>query len=124
VSLVLDAGALIAIERADREVVLFIRRARERDEAIAIPAAVLGQVWRGGPRQAPIARVLSAPQVRVVPLDHLRAREAGLLCGATGTADVVDASVVCLARSERSAIVTSDPNDLRRLDPSIRLIVV
>jgi PIN domain len=124
VSLVLDAGALIAVERADRETLLIIAGALDRSEPIAIPAGVIGQVWRDGRRQARIARVVSAPNVGVVPLDDRRAREAGQLCGVTGTTDVVDASVVCLARSRGAAIVTSDPDDLRRLDPSIRLFVV
>ena len=52
------------------------------------------------------------------------ARAVGQLCGATGTSDVIDASVVVCAARRATAIVTSDPEDLRRLDPSIDLIVV
>jgi hypothetical protein len=51
-------------------------------------------------------------------------REAGQLCGVRGTADVIDASVVLCARTRGDRIVTSDPDDIRRLDPSIPLVTV
>src|SRR5262249_11720445 len=52
------------------------------------------------------------------------AREAGQLCGIRGTADVIDASVVLAARARGHRIVTSDPEDLERLDPRADLIVL
>jgi hypothetical protein len=52
------------------------------------------------------------------------ARAVGQLCGATGTSDVIDASVVVCAARRETAIVTSDPDDLRHLDRSIQLILV
>jgi hypothetical protein len=48
----------------------------------------------------------------------------GILLAATRTTDVVDAHVVICARRNAEAIVTSDPDDLARLDPRARLIVV
>jgi hypothetical protein len=40
----------------------------------------------------------------------------------TGTADVIDASVVLVAREHRDIIVTGDPSDLRRLDPGAAIV--
>jgi len=61
-------------------------------------------------------------QVEIVPLDEHLARSCGELCGAVHSTDVIDASVVILARERRDPIVTSDPNDLRRLDPAAQII--
>lgn len=122
--LTLDAGALIALERADRRVVALVKRALEHRLPIAVPAGVVGQVWRDGRRQARLARLLASERVEVEPLDDLRARAAGQLCGVAGTRDVIDASVVLCARARKHAVATSDRDDLRRLDPSLRLIEV
>jgi hypothetical protein len=73
---------------------------------------VVGQVWRDGARQALLARLLSG--VRVVPLDQDLGRRCGLLLGRSGTRDVIDAAVVLLAR-DGDQVLTSDPNELRRL---------
>lgn len=122
--LTLDAGALIAFERNDRRIVALLAVALDREQPIAVPAGVVAQVWRDGRRQARLARLLGGDQVEVEPLDDARARAAGQLCGVRGTADVVDASVVLCARARRHVVVTSDPDDLRQLDPKLRLVVV
>jgi predicted nucleic acid-binding protein len=122
--LTLDAGALIALERGDRRVVALVAHALDRRQPLAVPAGVVGQVWRDGRRQARLARLLGSPVASIEPLDDARARAAGQLCGVTATRDVVDASVVLCARSRGNAIVTSDPDDLRRLDPTVRLIEI
>ena len=58
-SLVLDAGALIAVERGDREVLALLKRERQQGRAPLTHGGVLGQVWRGGQgRQAQLARLL------------------------------------------------------------------
>jgi hypothetical protein len=62
--------------------------------------------------------------VEIVALDEHLARSCGELCAAASRPDVIDASVVILARERRDPIVTSDPNDLRRLDPGARIIPV
>ena len=118
----LDAGALIAIERGNRRMQALLERVASRRLAIAVPAAALGQVWRGSPRQARLTRLLNATRVEVVPLDDLTARAAGVLCGRAGTSDVVDASVVLCARERGHTVVTSDVGDLARLDASLRLV--
>ncbi|MEJ7731938.1 MAG: hypothetical protein WKG00_22350 [Polyangiaceae bacterium] len=114
----------MAFERNDRRVVVLLRRALERGEQLAVPAGVVGQVWRDGARQAPLARLLASSLVEVEPLDDLRGRAAGQLCGVSRTRDVIDASVVLCARARGQAVMTSDVADLHRLDPSLRLIPV
>jgi hypothetical protein len=115
---VLDAGALIAIERADRRMIRLLELAGE----IHVPAGALAQAWRNPARQACLARVVGSADVTLHPLDGQLARAAGQLCGATGTSDVIDASVVLVARLVDGVTVTSDIDDLQRLDPAISLV--
>jgi hypothetical protein len=118
----LDAGALIGFERNDRTVVSIVRRAVETGARLAVPAGVVGQVWRDGRRQVRLTRLLGSPVVAVEALDDVRARAAGQRCGIARTRDVIDASVVLCARSHGHAVLTSDAGDLRRLDPALELI--
>lgn len=122
--LTLDAGALIAFERNDRLVVALLSRALEHDYSLAVPAGVVGQVWRDGRRQVRLSRLLASREVEVESLDDRRAREAGQLCGARGCTDVVDASVVLCARARGHRIVTSDSADIRVLAPEMDVIPV
>ena len=115
---VLDAGALIAIERADRRVIRLLELATE----VHVPAGALAQAWRNPARQARLARVVGALTVTVHPLDLVLAKASGQLCAATATSDVVDASVVLVARLVGGVTVTSDAADLRRLDPHADLV--
>jgi hypothetical protein len=120
---VLDAGALIAFERNDRKVRTLIELAMTRGRTLHVPAGVVAQVWRDGARQARLARLLGSGVLDVQVLDRDEAQAVGVLCGGSGTADVVDASVALLARRLRAVVVTSDPDDLRRLDPLVNLVV-
>lgn len=70
------------------------------------------------------ARLLASEAVEVVDLDDFGARAAGQLCGATGTSDVIDATVVRCAQARGRRVATSDPDDLRRIDSTLELIVV
>lgn len=115
---VLDAGALIAIDRADRRVIRLLELAQD----VHVPAGALAQAWRNPARQVRLARVVSADGVVIHPLDAASARAAGQLCGAVASSDVVDASVVLVAGVVDGVTITSDPDDLRRLDPAIDLI--
>ena len=123
-ALTLDAGALVAFDRNDRRVVALVAQSVTHGWRLVVPAGVVGQVWRDGRRQARLARLLGSDAVLIEPLDDRRAREAGQLCGLTGTSDVIDASVVLCARTRGRRVATSDPDDLRRLDPSIVAIRV
>ena len=122
--LTLDAGALIAFERNDRQMVRRLTTAIDHDLELVVPAGVVGQVWRNGRTQARLGYLLAMRELEIEPLDDERARAAGRLCGVTNTADAIDGSVVLSARRCGHQIVTSDPEDLARLDPRARLIVV
>lgn len=113
----LDSGALIALDRGDRSMIAILAEALAQKRAFHVPVGVVAQAWRGGRRQVTLARFLRASEVRIVPMDEHLARACGELCGATGTADVIDASVVIIARERGDAILTGDPDDLKRLDP-------
>lgn len=120
--LTLDTGALIALERNVRRILPLLQDAKDRGRRIVIPAGVLAQAWRGSARQARLAKLLNDPGVEIHPLDAQLAFAAGLLCAATSTRDVIDASVVIAARENGRLVATSDPGDLLRLDPTLQLI--
>lgn len=123
-SVTLDAGALIALACGDRRMIALLRQALFEGRRFHVPAGVVGQAWRDGRRQVVLSRFLRGTEVNVIPLDEVLSRAAGELCGVTGTADVIDASVVLVAREHRDIIVTSDPSDLRRLDPSAVIVAL
>ena len=122
--LVLDAGALIALDRGNKRLIALLQRALEQGRTFRVPAGVVGQAWRDGRVQLALARFLRSEEVEIVPLDEQLARFCGELCAATNSHDVVDASVVIIARERRDAIVTGDPKDLRSLDPAAQIIPV
>lgn len=122
--IVLDAGALIALDRGDKRMLALLDRALAQGRVFRVPAGVVGQAWRDGRVQVTLARFLRSLEVEILPLDEQLARSCGELCGVTQSADIIDASVVMLARERREPIVTSHPNDLRRLDPAAQIIAV
>ena len=122
--IVLDAGALIALDRGDKRMIALLHRALAQGRVFRVPVGVVGQAWRDGRVQVTLARFLRSEEVEIVPLDEQLARACGELCGTTNSADVIDASVVILARERRDPIITSDQNDLRRLDPSAQVISI
>ena len=121
-TLVLDTGALIAVERRDRDTVAVIEAARLDGRALVVPAGVVAQIWRDGSRQAIVARLLGANEVTVEALTDEGARAAGAVCGSAGTTDVIDASVVIAARRHNATVVSSDRADLIRLDSSLAIV--
>ena len=120
----LDAGALIAVDRADRRVLVLLARARETGAAVTVPATALAQAIRRPERQARLARLIRQPGTDVISLGRVDATSAGRLLAASGTADIADAHVVICARRAGQPVVTSDPGDLRALDPAISLITI
>lgn len=111
-TLVLDGGALIAVDRNERPMWARLKAAQMAGELPVTHAGVVGQVWRGGPRQARLASALEGIDVR--PLDEALGRGAGELLAAAGMADVIDAAVVLLS-SDGDEIVTSDRDDFEQL---------
>ena len=122
-SVTLDTGALLALERGDKRLLALLDRVSHKQQPVLIPAGVVAQAWRE-PRQARLARLLRSPDVEVVSLDATAARAVGVLLGKSGTTDTVDAHVALVALGAGSPVVTSDPDDLRRLGPRLQLHVV
>jgi predicted nucleic acid-binding protein len=120
----LDAGALIAIDRNDRRVTVLLARAAEQRARLTVPASALAQAIRRPERQVRLARLIRQPTTDVVDLGRVDATNVGRLLAASGTSDVVDAHVVVCARRVGQRVVTSDPRDLRVLDPALELITL
>jgi hypothetical protein len=95
-ALVLDARALLAVDRGDRAMIARLQVAQPAGLELRSNAMVMAQVWRDRRRrQASLARLLQAVDVRAVsPADG---RDAGMLLADAGTADAIDATVVLLA---------------------------
>ncbi len=117
-ALVLDAGALLAVDRGDRAMIARLQVAQRAGLELRSNAMVVAQVWRDRRgRQVSLARLLLAVDVRAVnPGDG---RDAGMLLADAGTADAIDATVVLLA-TPGDRILTSDPGDLARLAEAAR----
>ncbi len=111
-TLLLDSGSLIALERDERAMWTRLKAARLADDLPVTHAGVLGQVWRGGPRQARLSQALAGVDVRA--LDETLGRAAGELLGASRLSDVIDAALVALA-CDGDDIVTSDRDDFEHL---------
>jgi predicted nucleic acid-binding protein len=111
-NIVLDTGGLIDIERDDRRVAGLIELGRRAGANLVTVAPVVAQAWRGGARQARLARWLSMIDIRVTGLPEAKA--AGELLAASSTSDAVDA-LVALAAVPGDQVLTSDPEDLRTL---------
>ena len=122
--IVLDTGALDALERGDKRMIALLQRALAQGRAFRVPASVVGQAWRNGRVQVTLARLLRSEEVEIVPLDEQLARSCGELWRSASASDVIDASVVIVARERQDIIVTIDPGDLRRLDPAAQIITL
>lgn len=120
----LDAGGLIAFDRDDRRVLVLLARATEAGARVTVPASALAQAIRRPERQARLARLIRQPTTDVVPLDRVDATNIGRLLSTSRTADITDAHVVICARRSDQPIITSNADDLRRLDPSVDIVMV
>jgi hypothetical protein len=81
-------------------------------------AGVVAQVWRGGGhRQVPVAFLLR--KSTVVDLTHRVAHVLGRMLGAARQSDPIDAHIVFLARERGWPVLTSDPEDLLAIDPTL-----
>jgi hypothetical protein len=110
--LVFDAGALVAVERMSRDVIALIKRERLAGRAPITHGGIVRQVWRGGGRQANLARLL--PGLDIEALDADLGRRAGALLARSRSTDVIDAALALLAQ-DGDEILTSDPDDIRVL---------
>lgn len=121
--LTLDAGALIAYERADARAREILATAFARGIVPTVPAVVIAEVWRGDPKDARVARLLRACIVEA--LDERRARDAGALRHRVAGAGAIDACVALGVQRRGDALATSDTEDMRRLlGPATRILTI
>ena len=109
---VLDAGALIAIDKRDRSVGAMLRVLQREGVPVRTSAGVVAQVWRDGRRQVNLARIMSG--VDVAAVDDVAARRVGELLAASRTSDLVDAHVALLIQPQDD-VLTSDGADIKAL---------
>jgi PIN domain len=124
--LILDSGAVIAWQRGRPSVWGRVAQAVRRGTPIVTPAVVLAECVRGGPRDAPIHRLLA---IAHVPFIGPRvAIAAGRLLGEAGMNATVDALVAAEAiRGGPCVVLTSDPGDLAALvgkRPYVQVIAI
>jgi hypothetical protein len=112
VSAVLDAGALVAVDKRDRAVGAMLRVLQRDGVPVLTGAGVVAQVWRDGRRQANLARVL--PGVDIAALDDISSKRVGKLLRENRTDDLVDAHIALLVGSE-DQVLTSDERDIKAL---------
>ncbi len=124
IGVVLDTGALLSVERMNRRVLGAIALVLDNGGRVVIPAPVIAQAWRGGVgRQTAWVRLLKRAAVVVEELTLAEAKRAGMICRAANTTDVVDAAVVAAARKHGlTRVLTTDPDDIARLDAGLQLI--
>ncbi len=122
--LILDSGAVIALARGEQRAFAFLAQGLELWSPIEIPVVVVAETVRGGPRDAPVNRVLkvigSVPEAR-----EIHGRTAGRLLAAARSSHTVDALVVAQAVEAGGAhILTGDRDDLESLaaqHPEVRI---
>jgi predicted nucleic acid-binding protein len=123
---VLDSGALIALERRDTTMLDLLRATGNGAVEVTIPRTVIAQVWRGG-RQANTARLLRAAEARhgLVTIDELtdqRAKQIGMAIGRCSHTDIVDVHVALVAGERGHAVLTSDEGDIAKVDPELVIV--
>jgi len=126
---VLDAGAFIALERRVPLLLGILDEALHGTVEVVLPRTVIAQVWRGGPRQANVSRLITAGRNRDSPviIDELtaeRAREIGIMIGKTSHQDIVDVHVALAAAARGHAVLTSDDADIAGVNPGLVLVHV
>lgn len=121
--LTLDTGALLALDHPAKTVIMQARldEALRRGGTVCVPVGTIAQAWRGS-RQVRLARLLKSRDVEVAVMTLHAARAIGLMCAQTGHSDVIDVHVALCARERGHAVVTSDPDDISRIDPALPLI--
>ena len=91
--------------------------------SICIPTGVVAQAWRSA-EQVNLARLLKSKGIEFEVLTLDTARLIGRLCASSGHSDVVDVHVAWCARKRNHAVLTSDPDDIEKVDPRLPLIRV
>jgi hypothetical protein len=113
-----DTGALIAADRNDRRMWALHAGFLALEVSPTVPAPVLAEAWRGGSRQASLARFLALCTIE--PLSDEQAKAVGTLGGRSGHDDIVDVTVVEGAVRRLDAVVTSNPTHIRTIADAVR----
>ncbi len=109
-----DTGALIAADRNDRRMWALHLGFIAEEVVPAVPAPVVAEAWRGGSRQASLARMLAGCDIEEMTADQ--ARRVGELAGRADHEDVVDVAVVEGATCrEDDVILTSNESRIRKI---------
>jgi predicted nucleic acid-binding protein len=125
VNVVLDTGALIALERGKARATRFMRLAHSGAARLYVPLPVLAEWWRGRTDQR--EEILAATQI-VASQDVAKA--AGVALAKQKRVDAtltVDAMVIASAALLGAVIVTQDPSDFERFAahfPGVRVLSV
>jgi predicted nucleic acid-binding protein len=121
--LTLDTGALLALDHPGKAVVMQARleETLRRGGTICVPVGTIAQAWRSS-RQVRLARLLKSRDIDIAIMTPNAARSVGLACARSGHDDVIDVHVALCARERSHAVVTSDPDDILRIDPALPVI--
>ena len=121
--LTLDAGALLALDHPAKAIAMQARltEAVRRGGTICVPVGAIAQAWRSS-RQVRLARLLKSRDIDVAVMTPNVARSVGLLCARSGHDGVIDVHVALCASERRHAVITSDPDDISRVDPRLPII--
>jgi rRNA-processing protein FCF1 len=114
-----DTGALLAAERNDRRMWALHAGFLSEEIVPVVPAPVLAEAWRGGSRQASLARLLALCEIE--PMTERQAKDVGVLAGSAAHDDVVDVTVVEGAIRRRHAVVTSNDTHIRKIANAARI---
>ena len=114
-----DTGALIAADRNDRRMWALHAGFLALEISPTGPTPVLAEAWRGGPRQASLARFLALCTTE--PLTDAQAKAVGALAARVGHDDIVDVTVVEGAIRRRDSVVTSNPSHIRTIADGARV---
>ena len=109
-----DTGALIAGDRNDRRIWALHVGFIAEEVVPTVPAPVVAEAWRGGSRQASLARMLAGCDIVEMTADQ--ARRVGELAGRADHDDVMDVAVVeGAARRDDDVILTSNESHIRKV---------
>lgn len=109
--MILDAGFLISVDRAERTAQTFLTAAVRRGTPLHTTHPVVAQVWRNGARQARLARFLDTIAIHPLAQGHV----VGAILARSRTTDVVDAHLVAMALQLNEPILTGDTDDLNAI---------
>jgi predicted nucleic acid-binding protein len=121
--IVLDTGALVALERRKQRAMHVWVMARRDKIDLVVPGVVISEWWRG--RTDVRERILAG--LTVEPVGVQLGKMAGEAIAATPGAGAVDAVVMALAARLGATVFTSDVDDLEELRgffPGVRVLSI